>query len=350
LSASFLFRIGRSASGVLVAAIACALVAAPALAGPGAAMRYPKQFREVLGTRMAYVDVGEGDPIVFLHGNPTSSYLWRNVIPHLEASGRCVAPDMVGMGDSAKLPPRQEDGRDGRYRFVEQRRYMDALLDQLGVERDVVLVIHDWGSAMGFDWARRHEDRVRGIAYMEAITQPASFDGAPFWTALMFRAMRGPLGEWLILRLNLFVDRALPGAVLRELEPEELAAYRAPYLEPGEDRRPTLTWPREVPFDGEPADTHRIVSDYAKWLETTAIPKLLIVGDPGAILRGPALERARGFRNQQEVTVPGLHFLQEDSPDEIGEAIADWIATLPRGQAGPAVPPQSTTDTHKEHS
>ncbi len=327
---SSLVRTCPSAALGLLAASAFFLAGVvPATAEPAATMRYQKQFREVLGTRMAYVDVGEGEPIVFLHGNPTSSYLWRNVIPHVEGSGRCIAPDMVGMGDSAKLATRQEDGRDGRYRFVEQRRHMDALLDELGVERNVVLVIHDWGSAMGFDWARRHEDRVRGIAYMEAITQPANFDGAPFWTSLMFRAMRGPLGELLILRWNLFVDGALPGAVLRELEPEELAAYRAPYLTPGEDRRPTLTWPREIPFDGEPADTHEIISDYAKWLETTEIPKLLVVGDPGAILQGPALDRASQFRNQQEVTVPGLHFLQEDSPDEIGRAIANWIATLP---------------------
>jgi len=293
-----------------------------------AAFPYQKQRRQVLGREMAYVEVGAGDPIVLLHGNPTSSYLWRNVLPHLQPRGRCLAPDLLGMGDSDKLP----DSGPGAYRFVAHRRYLDALLDALGVHERVTLVVHDWGSALGFDWANRHRDAVKGIAYLEAIVRPQTWDhwdhlGAGFRPVL--QALRSEAGEALILRDNLFVERLLPGGVLRPLSIEERAEYRRPFAAPGEGRRPTLTWPREIPIDGEPADVTAIAAAYADWLATSAVPKLFVKGEPGALLAGGAnRDFVRGWPAQAEVTVAGSHFLQEDAPEEIGRAIADWMGTL----------------------
>ena len=282
--------------------------------------RYEKNFVTVKGKRMAYAEVGEGAPIVFLHGNPTSSYLWRNVIPHLADQGRCIAPDLIGMGDSEKL----EDSGPDRYRFVEHREYLDGLLEAVGVSTDVTLVIHDWGSALGFDWANRHRDAVRGIAYMEGIVRPVSWSQWPDAARDIFQAFRSPAGEEMVLENNVFVDRVLPGSVLRGLTDEEQAVYRRPFAEPGESRRPTLTWPRQIPIDGEPADVVKIVSDYAEWLAEAPVPKLFINAEPGAILIGEQREFCRSWPNQTEVTVPGIHFIQEDSPDEIGQAIASW--------------------------
>lgn len=287
-------------------------------------MRYEKQFAEMLGSRMAYVDVGSGDPIVFLHGNPTSSYLWRNVIPHLVPHGRCIAPDLIGMGDSAKLA----DSGPGSYRFVEHRRYLDALLEQLGVHERVTLVVHDWGSGLGFDWANRHRDAVSGIAYMEAVVKPVSWDDWPESARGIFQAFRSEAGESIILERNMFVEKVLPASILRTLSDEEMDAYRAPFREPGEGRRPTLTWPREIPVDGEPADVCQIVTDYGEWLASSEVPKLFINADPGSILTGPQREWVRTWPHQQEVTVPGIHFVQEDSADAIGQAIAEWYASL----------------------
>ena len=283
--------------------------------------RYLKNRVGVGGRQMAYLEVGEGDPIVFLHGNPTSSYLWRNVIPHLEGLGRCVAPDLIGMGDSEKL----DGSGPGSYRFVEHRRYLDGLLESLGVDSNVVLVVHDWGSALGFDWAFRHREAVQGIVYMEAIVRPMSWDEWPEMITPLFRGLRSPAGEEMVLDKNVFVDRILPGSVLRGLEEEEMRVYRRPFAEPGEGRRPTLTWPREIPLDGEPADVVEIVQQYADWLPETSLPKLFINADPGAILVGPQREFCRSFKNQKEVTVPGSHFIQEDSPDPIGRGIAAWL-------------------------
>ncbi len=287
-------------------------------------MPYAKRRIPVLDRTMAYVEAGDGDPIVFLHGNPTSSYLWRNVIPHVEALGRCIAPDLIGMGDSDKL----ESGGPGSYRFVEHRRYLDAFLEAVGVERDVVLVVHDWGSALGFDWARRHPEAVRGIAYMEAIVQPLRWEAWPKAAREAFQAFRSPAGEELILDRNLFVEQVLPGAVMRELGPEEMESYRRPFAEPGEGRRPTLTWPREIPIENEPADVTDIVEAYARWLAGSRIPKLFVNAEPGAILRGEQREFCRSWPNQTEVTVRGIHFIQEDSPDEIGQALAEWLRKL----------------------
>jgi haloalkane dehalogenase len=285
----------------------------------------PKKHQVVLGRRMAYVDSGAGDPIVLLHGNPTSSFLWRNVIPYLNSLGRCIAPDLIGMGDSDKLP----DSGPGSYRFVEHRRYLDALLDELGIRERVTFVVHDWGSALGFDWANRHRDAVRGIAYMEALVRPLSWSDFGPEMQPMFQALRSPAGETMILDQNMFVEGAIPGAILRRLSEDEMAEYRRPFLEPGEGRRPTLTWPREIPIDGQPADVDSIVGAYSEWLASSPLPKLFIKGEPGAILgNGPIVDFCRSWPRQKEVTVAGIHYLQEDSPEAIGQAVADWRRSL----------------------
>jgi haloalkane dehalogenase len=282
-----------------------------------------KPHAEVLGRRMAYVEVGEGAPIVFLHGNPTSSYLWRSVIPELAGRGRCLAPDLIGMGDSDKLPA--DDA--ARYTFARHRDFLDALLAQLGVTEDVTLVLHDWGSALGFDWARRHPGAVRGIAYMEAIVQPLpGWDGWPEAARGIFQAMRSPAGEELILEKNVFVENILPASIQRTLSDAEMDEYRRPFAAPGDDRLPTLVWPRQIPVGGEPADVAAAVAAYADWLASTPdLPKLFINADPGIILTGAQREFCRTWPDQTEVTVPGLHFIQEDSGPEIGRAIAAWM-------------------------
>jgi haloalkane dehalogenase len=285
---------------------------------------HPRRHATVHGLKMAYAEVGSGRPIVLLHGNPTSSYLWRNVIPHLAGLGRCIAPDLIGMGESDKLP---DSGPDS-YRFVEHRRYLDGLLQALGVERDVVLVGHDWGGALLFDWANRHRRAVRGIAYMETIVAPMRWSDMPKRVAPVFQAFRSPAGEGLVLQQNAFVEQVLPGAVLRQLDDATMAAYRRPFAEAGEGRRPTLSWPRQIPLDGEPAEVNTIVAAYAAWLAESDVPKLFIDADPGAITRGRLRELCRGWPNQRVATVPGVHFLQEDSPAAIGQAIADWLAGL----------------------
>ena len=282
---------------------------------------YPRRRIDVLDTAMAYVDTGAGPPVVFLHGNPTSSYLWRNVIPLVEPEGRCLAPDLVGMGASGKAPA-------GSYRFADHARYLDAWFEALGLTRDVTLVVHDWGSALGFHWARRHPDRVRALVYMEAIVRPVSWSEWPETARKIFQAMRTPAGEEMILERNVFVERILPASVLRGLTEAEMTVYRRPYLEPGESRRPTLTWPREIPIDGEPSDVVAIVDGYARWLATSDRPKLFINADPGVILVGAQRESCRAWPNQRQVTVKGSHFLQEDSPAEIGEAIAAFLKGL----------------------
>ena len=282
---------------------------------------HPRRRVTVLDTELAYVDTGAGDPIVFLHGNPTSSYLWRNVIPHVAGLGRCLAPDLVGMGDSGKAPA-------GAYRFADHARYLDAWFEALGLARNVVLVVHDWGSALGFHWARRHPERVRGVAYMEAIVRPVTWAEWPEAARKVFQAMRSPAGEAMVLEKNVFVERILPASVLRGLTPEEMERYRAPYRDPGEARRPTLTWPRQIPIDGEPADVVAVVEAYAAWLATSPLPKLFVNADPGTILIGPQREFCRTWPNQEEVSVRGSHFVQEDSPDDIGRALAAFVRRL----------------------
>lgn len=285
---------------------------------------HTKKFATVNGKRMAYVETGSGDPIVFLHGNPTSSYLWRNIIPHVADLGRCIAPDLIGMGDSEKL---DNSGPD-RYRFTEHREYLNGLLEAIGVHNRVTLVIHDWGSALGFDWANRHRSSIRGIAYMEAIVRPIAWEDWPEQYTPIFKLLRSEVGDEIVLKKNIFVEKILPGSVLRKMSDAEMAEYRRPFIEAGEARRPTLTWPRQIPLSGEPADVVAIVADYAAWLPKSTFPKLLISAEPGGILVGKHLAFCRTWPNQTEVTVKGTHFIQEDSPDEIGAAIAAWIQAM----------------------
>jgi haloalkane dehalogenase len=279
---------------------------------------YPRRRAPVLDTEMSYVDTGRGHPVVFLHGNPTSSYLWRNVMPRVEPEGRCLAPDLVGMGDSGKAPA-------GSYRFVDHARYLDAWFEAVGLGSGVTLVMHDWGSALGFHWARRYPERVRGLVYMEALVRSVTWEEWPEAARKIFQAMRSPAGEEMVLGKNVFVERILPASVLRGLTDEEMAVYRRPYREPGESRRPTLTWPREIPIGGAPADVVAIVDAYARWLSQSDVPKLFVNADPGIILTGAQREFCRRWPNQREVTVKGSHFIQEDSPDEIGQAIAAFV-------------------------
>jgi haloalkane dehalogenase len=282
---------------------------------------YVKKKANIFGYNMSYVDEGTGDPIIFLHGNPTSSYLWRNIIPHLNGLGRCVAPDLIGMGDSDKLSHSDPDA----YSFVEHRKYLDALLEGIGVTDNVIFVIHDWGSALGFDWAFRHPDKVKGIVYMEALLFHYDWSDWPEDARKIFQGFRSPAGEKMILEKNYFVELVLPNSVIRKLTPSEMEAYRRPFRNPGEDRRPTLSWPRQIPIEGEPESVVEIVESYGKWLSESTLPKLFINADPGSILTGRARDFCRTWHNQKEVTVKGIHFIQEDSPDEIGQAIAKFV-------------------------
>jgi haloalkane dehalogenase len=281
-----------------------------------------KKTVDVLGSKMAYHERGEGAPLLLLHGNPTSSYLWRDVIPELEGRGRLIAPDLIGMGDSAKL---QNPGPD-TYRFVTHRNHLAGFIDAvIGPTLSITLVVHDWGSALGFDWANHHRDRVRGIAYMEGIPRPVA--GWEEWSKAatpIFQGFRSEKGEEMILERNMFVERVLPGSVMRKLTEAEMAEYRKPFLK-REDRWPTLTWPRQIPIAGEPADVVQIAADYSKWMAENDIPKLFVNAEPGAILVGPVRDFCRTWKNQTEVTVPGSHFIQEDSGPAIGRAVADWM-------------------------
>jgi haloalkane dehalogenase len=287
---------------------------------------YEKKRIEVMGCQMAYVEEGSGDPIVFLHGNPTSSFLWRNIIPHLTRLGRCIAPDLIGMGDSEKLA----DSGPGSYRFVEHRRFLNGFLAEMNISDNVVLVLHDWGSALGFDWAFRRPESVQAIAYMEAIVQPLNWSDWPEAARRIFKRIRSPEGEEIILKNNAFVEKILPASILRNLTETEMAEYRRPFFNPGEDRRPTLAWPREIPIYGEPRDVVEIVSAYGRWLETAPVPKLFINAEPGMILTGAQREYCRSWSNQKEAGVAGLHFIQEDSPDAIGRALAEFVSAIRR--------------------
>jgi haloalkane dehalogenase len=287
-------------------------------------MPYEKKFAEVNGRRIAYVDEGSGDPVVLLHGNPTSSYLWRNVIPELEGCGRIIAPDLIGQGDSDKLPA--SDGP-GRYTFQVAYDYLCGLFEAIGVRDRVTLVLHDWGSGLGFHWTKNHAQAVKGIAYMEAIVTPVTWDDWPESARGIFQGFRSEKGEDLVLNRNMFVEAVLPNSVLRGLGEEEMAHYRAPFSTP-DDRQPTLNWPRQIPIGGEPAHMGELGADYGRFLAASEIPKLFINADPGSILVGRQRELCRGWPNQSEVTVKGLHFLQEDSPSEIGQAVSNWLKNL----------------------
>ncbi|MDB2543799.1 haloalkane dehalogenase [Woeseiaceae bacterium] len=281
-----------------------------------------KKFIKVNDKKIAYVEMGQGDPIVFQHGNPTSSYLWRNIMPYLKEQGRCIAVDLIGMGDSDKL----DQSGPKRYLYEEHRDYLFKAWEKLKINNNVTLVVHDWGSALGFDWAFQHPNAIKGIVYMEAIVRPVKWNEWPDSATNIFQAFRSNAGEELILNKNIFIEGVLPNSIIRNLDEEEMEAYRKPFLKSGEDRRPSLSWPREIPIENEPKNVTKIVSRYSKWLENTEIKKLFINADPGSILVGKQREFCRTWKNQTEITVKGKHFIQEDSPDDIGKAIKDWIA------------------------
>jgi len=283
---------------------------------------HPKKFQAVNGKRIAYVELGGGELVfLFLHGNPTSSYLWRNVMPEVAGFGRCVALDLIGMGDSDKI---EHPGPD-TYRFTTHRDFLWGFIEAaIGRDSRLVLVGHDWGSVLGFDWANHHRDRMRGIVYMEAIVRPLSWDEWPDVSRRVFQGFRSAAGEEMILDKNMFVERVLPASILRKLESAEMAEYRRPFANSREERWPTLAWPREIPIDREPLAVVELVIAYADWMAENDLPKLFVNAEPGAILVGRQREFCRRWRNQTEITVPGSHFIQEDSGREIGEAIARW--------------------------
>jgi haloalkane dehalogenase len=287
------------------------------------ASEFPYELKHVsvLNSEMAYVDEGDGDAIIFLHGIPTSSYLWRNVIPHLTGSGRCLAPDMPGMGASGKIPS-------GSYRFTDVLPYMDAWFEAVGPINDAVLVLHDWGGGYGFDWARRNESRVAGIVYMETTVTPRKWEDFEGLRRDAFEAMRAPgKGEKMVLEANMFIEKLLPGLIIRTLSDTEMNAYRAPFPEPA-DRQPLLDFPRQVPIDGEPPESVELIETIGEWAAESDVPKLLISAEPGGNMDARQLAFCRQWPNQEEVTVKGKHFIQEDSPHEIGEAIAAFVGKV----------------------
>ena len=280
----------------------------------------PKKYIEVLGKKMAYCEIGEGDPIIFQHGNPTSSYLWRNVMPHLENKGRCIAIDLIGMGDSEKL----DDEGENTYSYHVHKKYFDRCLEELEINQNVTLVIHDWGSALGFHWAQENKEKVKGICYMEGIVTPLTWDDWNQDGRGIFQGFRSDAGEEMIMKKNLFIEAVLPASIIRNLNDEEMNEYRRPFQE-AIARRPTLDWPRHIPINDEPPEMVKIVSSYEKWMSENDLPKLFINAEPGTILVGRQREICRKWKNQIEITVKGAHFIQEDSPNEIGRAINEWL-------------------------
>ena len=278
---------------------------------------------------MAYLDVGNGDPIVFIHGNPTSSFIWRNIIPYALPYGRCIAPDLIGMGDSEKLP----DANSGSYTFAQNRHYLDGFFDALGLKERMTLVVHDWGSSLGFDWARRHPEAIKGIAHMEALIAPMEWDDMPAVAQPRFRAVRSKEGEELVLQQNIFIEQSIVKGTLRPFTEAEMAEYRRPFVEPGEGRRPMLTWPRQLPIGGEPADVVEVFEKYGTWLAETGVPKLYVRAEPGTHA-DRVIAQVRSWPNQTEVAVRGIHYPQEDAPDEIGTALAAWLGVLHGGEDG----------------
>lgn len=283
-------------------------------------MTWDKKYIDVLGKQVAYVEMGEGDPIIFQHGNPTSSYLWRNIMPQLQSLGRCIAMDLIGMGDSEKL----EDKGNMTYSYDTHKKYFDGFLDAIGVESNATLVIHDWGSALGFDWANDYPQKVKAICYMEGIVQSMEWEDWNEDAKGIFQGFRSPAGEEMILEKNLFIEAVLPGSILRKLSDAEMNEYRRPFNDK-KSRRPTLDWPRQIPLENNPPEICRIVDSYSQWMAENNTPKLFINAEPGAILIGKQREFCRTWKNQKEVTVKGSHFIQEDSPNEIGNAIFDWL-------------------------
>ena len=286
-------------------------------------MNWNKKYIDVSGKQIAYVEMGEGDPIIFQHGNPTSSYLWRNILPQLQSLGRCIAMDLIGMGDSEKL----KDAGSMTYSYATHKKYFDGFLDELGVKNNATLIIHDWGSALGFDWAQNNSEKVKAICYMEGIVQSMKWEDWNEDARGIFQGFRSPAGEEMILEKNLFIEAVLPGSILRKLSDEEMNEYRRPFKDK-KSRQPTLDWPRQIPLENEPQEICKIVDSYSQWMAKNDLPKLFINAEPGAILICKQREFCRTWKNQKEVTVKGSHFIQEDSPNEIGSAIFDWLKDI----------------------
>ena len=276
------------------------------------------------GKEIAYHQQGSGEPIVFLHGNPTSSYLWRNITPYLHDQASCISMDLIGMGDSDKL----DNPDTNSYRFEEHFYYVEKAIKDLTNNEKITLVVHDWGSALGFHWSYKHPELIKGIAYMEAIAKEMTWDDWDKNAKSIFQGFRSDAGEDLVLEKNYFIEKVLPGSIIRTLDADEMNEYRRPFLSSGENRRPTLSWPREIPIEGEPGNVCQIVNEYAQWMKTNNIPKLFINAEPGAITTGKIRDFCRSWKNQTEVTVKGIHFIQEDSPDEIGKALSKWYKEL----------------------
>ena len=286
-------------------------------------MNWNKKYIDVSGKQIAYVEMGEGDPIIFQHGNPTSSYLWRNILPQLQSLGRCIAMDLIGMGDSEKL----KDAGSMTYSYATHKKYFDGFLDELGINNNTTLIIHDWGSALGFDWAHNNPKKVKAICYMEGIVQSMKWEDWNEDARGIFQGFRSPAGEEMIIEKNLFIEAVLPGSILRKLSDEEMNEYRRPFKDK-KTRQPTLDWPRQIPLENEPPEICKIVDSYSQWMAKNDLPKLFINAEPGAILIGKQREFCRTWKNQKEVTVKGSHFIQEDSPNEIGSAIFDWLKDI----------------------
>ena len=287
-------------------------------------MKYTKKYKDIKNSKMAFIDEGSGDTFLFLHGNPTSSFLWRNIAPHVEDIGRIVIPDLIGMGDSDKLEGVDNPG----YKYHGQYSYLTALMDELDLGDNIHLIIHDWGSAMGFQFARENQDRIKSITYMEAIVMPLTWDQWPDPATKIFGLFRSEAGEELVLEKNFFVERILLADSSTGYTEEEKSEYIRPFINPGEDRRPTLTWPRQIPLDGEPSEVVEEVRLNAEFHKESDIPKLFINADPGSILIGDQREFARSWKNQTELTVSGNHFIQEDSSEEIGAALRNFVESL----------------------
>ena len=287
-------------------------------------MKYTKKYKDIKNSKMAFIDEGSGDTFLFLHGNPTSSFLWRNIAPHVENIGRIVIPDLIGMGDSDKLEGVDNPG----YKYHGQYSYLTALMDELDLGNNIHLIIHDWGSAMGFQFARENKDRIKSITYMEAIVMPLTWDQWPDPATKIFGLFRSEAGEELVLEKNFFVERILLADSSTGYTEEEKSEYIRPFINPGEDRRPTLTWPRQIPLDGEPSEVVEEVRLNAEFHKESDIPKLFINADPGSILIGDQREFARSWKNQTEITVKGNHFIQEDSSEEIGAALRNFVKSL----------------------
>lgn len=286
-----------------------------------AAFSYEKKKIEIDGLAMAAVDAGDGDPIVFLHGNATSSYMWRNILPHCEGLGRLIAIDNIGQGDSDKLP----DSGPTSYLLKEHQHFIDRTLDALGVTENVTLVMHDWGGTLGLTWARAHADRIKGLAFCEAILRDhPSWDEYPEALRGGLRRVRGPEGREMVMEDNFFVERIFTAGVMRDIEAETMAEIRRPYLGAPENRRPTLSWVRQIPVEGQPAFVAELVEDLSDWMAETPTPKLFIRAEPGQIMFEKDIDMIATWPALTTAMVKGLHHPQEDSPDDIGRAIAEW--------------------------